>query len=89
MNAPAPTPPRRPRLTLPRLLRALALAQADWSREVPEPERLDSVHRHFETMLDDLAELAEAAPAAAPDAAQPAGRLSARGWCARRGRCAG
>jgi hypothetical protein len=29
-------------------LRALALAQADWSREVLEPERLDSVHRHFE-----------------------------------------
>ncbi|WP_343898125.1 AI-2E family transporter, partial [Craurococcus roseus] len=51
-------------------LRALALAQADWSREVLEPERLDGVHRHFETMLDDLAERAE--PAAAPDAA-PAG----------------
>ncbi len=46
-------------------LRALALAQADWSREVLEPERLDSVHRHFETMLDDLAEVAET-----PDSAE-------------------
>lgn len=52
------------------VLRALALAQADWSREVLEPERLDGVHRQFETMLDDLAERAEAA-AAAPDAAPP------------------
>ncbi|CAA9289197.1 MAG: hypothetical protein AVDCRST_MAG08-4482, partial [uncultured Acetobacteraceae bacterium] len=50
-------------------LRALALAQADWSREVLEPERLDSVHRQFETMLDDLAERAEAP--ATPEAAPP------------------
>jgi nitrogen fixation-related uncharacterized protein len=52
-------------------LRALALAQADWSREVLEPERLDGVHRQFETMLDDLADGAPAA--AAPEAAL-------RGW---------
>jgi hypothetical protein len=51
-------------------LRALALAQADWSREVLEPERLDGVHRQLETMLDDLAERAEAA---SPEAAPPAG----------------
>jgi hypothetical protein len=50
-------------------LRALALAQADWSREVLEPERLDSVHRTFETMLDDLADDADSA--AAPGAAPP------------------
>jgi hypothetical protein len=47
-------------------LRALALAQADWSREVMEPERLDGVHRQFETMLDDLGEGAEAGPESAP-----------------------
>jgi predicted PurR-regulated permease PerM len=47
-------------------LRALALAQTDWSREVLEPERLDGVHRQFETMLDDLAEGAEPAPGGVP-----------------------
>ena len=50
-------------------LRALALAQADWSREVLEPERLDSVHRQFETMLDDLADRVE--PPASSEAAPP------------------
>jgi hypothetical protein len=52
-------------------LRALALAQADWSREVLEPERLDGVHRQFETVLDDLADRAEAEAPAPTEAAPP------------------
>ncbi|MGG5810149.1 AI-2E family transporter [Falsiroseomonas sp. CW058] len=37
-------------------LRGLALAEADWSREVLEPERLDVVRAQVEALLDELAE---------------------------------
>lgn len=37
-------------------LRGLALAEADWSREVLEPERLAVVRQQVETLLDELAE---------------------------------
>jgi hypothetical protein len=37
-------------------LRGLALAEADWSREVLEPERLESIRGAVETLLDELAE---------------------------------
>lgn len=43
-------------------LRGLALAEADWSREVLEPERLEVIRAQVETLLD---ELAEAPPATA------------------------
>ncbi len=41
-------------------LRALALAEADWSREVLEPERLDGIRQQVETLLDELAETPKA-----------------------------
>ncbi|WP_158287802.1 AI-2E family transporter [Falsiroseomonas bella] len=37
-------------------LRGLALAEADWSREVLEPERLGAIRQQVETLLDELAE---------------------------------
>jgi predicted PurR-regulated permease PerM len=37
-------------------LRALALAQADWSREVLDPTRMDGIRQQVETLLDELAE---------------------------------
>ncbi len=37
-------------------LRGLALAEADWSREVMEPARLAVVRQQVETLLDELAE---------------------------------
>lgn len=37
-------------------LRGLALAEADWSREVLEPERLEVIRAQVETLLDELAE---------------------------------
>lgn len=37
-------------------LRALALAETDWSREVLEPERLTAIRQQVETLLDELAE---------------------------------
>jgi predicted PurR-regulated permease PerM len=47
-------------------LRGLALAEADWSREVLEPARFDTVRQQVETLLD---ELAETPPATATRAA--------------------
>lgn len=38
-------------------LRGLALAEADWSREVLEPERLETIRQGVETTLDELAEM--------------------------------
>jgi hypothetical protein len=46
-------------------LRGLALAQADWTREVLDPERMGSVRRQVEVLLDDLAEDADPVEAAA------------------------
>ena len=43
-------------------LRGLALAQGDWSREVLEPERLESVRAQVATLLEDLREDEAAAP---------------------------
>ncbi len=37
-------------------LRALALAQADWSRDVLDPIRLEGIRTQLETLLDELAE---------------------------------
>jgi hypothetical protein len=37
-------------------LRGLGLAQADWAREVLEPERAEDIRRQMEVLLDDLAE---------------------------------
>lgn len=37
-------------------LRGLALAEADWSREVLEPARLAAIRQQVETLLDELAE---------------------------------
>jgi predicted PurR-regulated permease PerM len=45
-------------------LRGLALAEADWSREVLEPERLDIIRQQVETLLDELAEAQPAEPGA-------------------------
>jgi predicted PurR-regulated permease PerM len=45
-------------------LRGLALAEADWSREVMEPERLAVIRQQVETLLDELAETAPAPLAA-------------------------
>ena len=39
-------------------LRGLALVEADWSREVLEPERLEVIRHQVETLLDDLTEAA-------------------------------
>lgn len=47
-------------------LRGLALAEADWSREVLEPARLDTIRQQVETLLD---EVAETPPATATRAA--------------------
>ncbi|HZF74876.1 MAG TPA: AI-2E family transporter [Acetobacteraceae bacterium] len=44
-------------------LRGLALAEADWSREVLEPERLEVIRTQVETLLDDLIEEAAPGPA--------------------------
>jgi predicted PurR-regulated permease PerM len=48
-------------------LPGLALVEADWSREVLEPERLEVIRQQVETLLDDLAE--EAVPSADDDVA--------------------
>jgi predicted PurR-regulated permease PerM len=45
-------------------LRGLALAQTDWTREALEAERLEDIRLGVTTMLDDVAEKAEAAPRA-------------------------
>jgi predicted PurR-regulated permease PerM len=47
-------------------LRGVALAEADWSREVLEPDRLAGVRQQVETLLDELAETPRAANAAVP-----------------------
>lgn len=47
-------------------LRGLALAEADWSREVLEPERLEAIRQQVETLLDELAETAAAEAAHPP-----------------------
>jgi predicted PurR-regulated permease PerM len=49
-------------------LRGLALAEADWSREVLEPERLETVRAQVEAVLDELAET----PTAESEAQLPA-----------------
>jgi predicted PurR-regulated permease PerM len=47
-------------------LRGLALAEADWSREVLEPERLEVVRQQVETLLDELSEVPPDAGAVVP-----------------------
>jgi predicted PurR-regulated permease PerM len=49
-------------------LRGLALAERDWSREVLEPERLETIRQQVDTLVDELSET----PAAAEAAALPA-----------------
>jgi predicted PurR-regulated permease PerM len=49
-------------------LRGLSLAEADWSREVLEPERLAVVRQQVETLLDELSETPPRPEAAAPPA---------------------
>jgi predicted PurR-regulated permease PerM len=49
-------------------LRGLALAEADWSREVLEPERLEAIRQAVETTLDELAETAPGEGAEIPPA---------------------
>ena len=49
-------------------LRGLALAEADWSREVLEPDRLAGIRQQVETLLDEMAET----PAPTQAAALPA-----------------
>jgi predicted PurR-regulated permease PerM len=41
-------------------LPALALAQADWSRDVLDPARLEGIRQQVETLLDELAETPQA-----------------------------
>jgi len=48
-------------------LRGLALAEADWSREVLEPERLEGIRQQVETLLDELAETPAQAETAVPE----------------------
>jgi predicted PurR-regulated permease PerM len=45
-------------------LRGVALAEADWSREVLEPERLGAIRQQVETLLDELSETPPAPQAA-------------------------
>lgn len=47
-------------------LRGLALAEADWSREVLEEEKLDAIRQQVETLLDELAETPPSETASAP-----------------------
>ncbi|WP_237214075.1 AI-2E family transporter [Falsiroseomonas oryziterrae] len=47
-------------------LRGLALAEADWSREVLEEPKLDAIRQQVETLLDELAETPPAGSAAMP-----------------------
>ncbi|WP_372624399.1 AI-2E family transporter [Falsiroseomonas sp.] len=49
-------------------LRGLALAEADWSREVLPPERLAVIRQQVETLLDELAETPPAVAASVPPA---------------------
>jgi predicted PurR-regulated permease PerM len=56
-------------------LRGLALAEADWSREVLEPERLDAVRQQVETLLDELAETPTAEAGSAPPALRAEGAV--------------
>ena len=49
-------------------LRGLALAEADWSREVLEPERLETIRAQVEALLDELSEV----PAEEGEALPPA-----------------
>jgi len=56
-------------------LRGLALAEADWSRDVLEPERLAGIRQQVETLLDELAEAEPRADGALPEAWQADGAV--------------
>jgi predicted PurR-regulated permease PerM len=65
-------------------LRGLALAEADWSREVLEPETLQAIRTQVETVLD---ELSETMPSASSSDVPPAWRAEGAVLCiAGRGR---